>query len=529
MDMTLIFVPFMLISDLPWWAWILIVLAVIAFRDVFLNRHHTISHNFPIVGHFRYMLENVGPELRQYIVANNREELPFNRSQRAWVYSSAKKENNYQGFGTDQDQTAPNFVLIKPELFPYRVKEGHPSYTEKDFLPSAKVIGLRHGRRRPYRPHSVINIGAMSYGSLSKAAITSLNQGSHLAGNYHNTGEGGLSPYHALGADVCFQFGTGYFGVRDDKGNFSMEKLVELTEKNPQVRLIELKLSQGAKPGKGGVLPAAKITAEISEIRGVPMGKDVLSPAYHRAFDSVRGMVDLIEEIADKTGVPVGIKSAVGKLDMWNELLTIMRDEKRGPDFIAIDGGEGGTGAAPPSFANHVSLPFVYGFTEIYKLVQEYGLTKDITLIASGKLGFPSRAAMAFAMGADVIHVAREAMMSIGCIQAQICHTNRCPAGVATQNKWLQSGIDIPLKSERFANYVKAFRKELNEISHAAGYEHPCQFTMDDIKLSMGDNNLTLTLNEIFNYEKDEIRMDGMSTLMACDYLGARPSNIQKH
>lgn len=511
-------------SSISWWMWLLVLILLVAIRDVFFNRHHTISHNFPVLGHIRYMLENIGPEMRQYIVANNREELPFNRSQRSWIYASSKMENNYQGFGTDQNQTEPNFVLIKPDLFPYRLEEGHPNKEEKDFLPCAKVIGERHGRKRPYRPRSVINIGAMSYGSLSKAAISSLNRGSMLSGNYHNTGEGGLSPYHSLGADVCFQFGTGYFGVRDADGNFSIDKLVELTEKNPFVRMIELKLSQGAKPGKGGVLPAAKITAEIAGIRGVEMGKDVLSPSYHRAFDSVRGMVDLIEEIAERTGLPVGVKSAVGKLDMWHELLTIMRDEKKGPDFIAIDGGEGGTGAAPPSFANHVSLPFVYGFADVYRCIQDYGLAQEITLIASGKLGFPSRAAMAFAMGADIVQVAREAMMSIGCIQAQVCHTNRCPAGIATQNKWLQAGIDVPLKSARFAHYARSFRKELIEITHACGYEHPAAFTMEDIKLSMGDNNLTLTLGEIFNYQKEELKITGVKEMSECDYLGAAPS-----
>jgi glutamate synthase domain-containing protein 2 len=215
-------------------------------------------------------------------------------------------------------------------------------------------------------------------------------------------------------------------------------------------------------------------------------------------------------------------------MGMWHELLTIMRDEKRGPDFIAIDGGEGGTGAAPPSFANHVSMPFMYAFTEVYRLVQSYNLEKEITLIASAKLGFPSRAIMAFAMGADMVNVAREAMMSIGCIQAQVCHTNRCPAGVATQSKWLQAGIDIPLKADRFASYMKTLRKEILEISHAAGYEHPCQFTMDDIKLSMGDNNQTLTLQEVFDYEKTELSSHEMAKFSACDFLGQRPSIKEK-
>lgn len=510
--------------EVPWYIWILVGLIVVAVRDVFFNRHHTISHNFPVVGHLRYALENIGPELRQYIVANNREELPFNRSQRNWVYSSAKGENNYQGFGTDQNQSEANFVLIKPDLFPYRIPKGHPNATDPYFIPSPKVIGLSHGRRRPFRPYSVVNTSAMSFGSLSKAAVSAINQGSLLAGNFQNTGEGGLSPYHCGGSDICFQFGTGYFGVRDEDGNFSMEKMVKLVDEHPFVRLIEIKLSQGAKPGKGGVLPAAKITAEIAGIRHVPMGKDVLSPSYHTAFGTVMEMVDFIEDVAENTGLPVGIKSAVGKMDMWHELLTIMRDEKRGPDFIVIDGGEGGTGAAPPSFANHVSMPFMYAFTEVYRMVQSYDLEEDITLIASAKLGFPSRAIMAFAMGADLVNVAREAMMSIGCIQAQVCHTNRCPSGVATQSNWLQAGIDVPLKADRFASYMKTLRKEILEISHASGYEHPCQFTMDDIKLSMGDNNQTLTLQEVFDYEKTALASHDLASFKSCDFLGRGPS-----
>jgi len=505
---------------IAWWGWILIIIAAIAIRDVFFNRHHTISHNFPVVGHIRYTLEKFGPEIRQYFVANNREELPFNRSQRSWIYASSKGENNYQGFGTDQDQAAANFVFIKPDLFPYKLADDHPVKKDKYFLPSAKVVGLKHGRRRPFRPYSIININAMSYGSLSKAAVSALNKGSLIAGAYHNTGEGGLSPYHSFGADVCFQFGTGYFGVRDEHGNFDMDRLVALCEKNSFVRMVEVKLSQGAKPGKGGVLPAAKITAEIAGIRNVPMGKDVLSPAFHTAFDGVRGLVDFIEKIAERTGLPVGIKSAVGKLELWHELATIMRDENRGPDYINIDGGEGGTGAAPPSFASHVSLPLVYGFAEVYQLLQSYGLTEDITIIASGKLGFPSRAVMAMAMGADLVNVAREAMLSIGCIQAQQCHTNTCPTGIATQSKWLQSGIDVPLKADRFSHYVKTFRKEVTEITHAAGYEHPSQFTMDDVKLSMGDNNLTLTLEEIFNYAKTPVATYDMSGMADCPHLG---------
>ncbi len=510
-------------AELPWWGYVIIFFILLFLKDIF-NREHTIKHNFPIVGHLRYLLESIGPELRQYIVANNREELPFNRRQRSWIYASAKSQNNYQGFGTDQDQHMPGFVFINPAMIPYSVPEGHPNRDDPAFCPCAKVMGAGR-RRRPYRPASVINISAMSYGSLSARAVTSMNQGALKANCYHNTGEGGLSPYHSHGADVVFHFGTGYFGVRDDQGNFSMPKLKQLVEENPFIRAIEVKLSQGAKPGKGGVLPGKKITQEIADIRGVPVGKDVLSPASHSAFSNIPEMVDFIEDIADNTGLPVGIKSAVGKMDMWQELAEIIKSTGRGPDFITIDGGEGGTGAAPPSFADHVSLPFTYAFTTVYRLMLEHDLTDNMVFCASGKLGLPANALMAFAMGADVINVAREAMIAIGCIQAQICHTNRCPSGVATQNRWLQSGIHIPDKTDRFYTYAKTLRKEMLEITHSSGYQHPCQFTMDDVDLSMGDNNYTKTLKEAYDYHKKKVPFENMASLMACRHLGGSYKN----
>ncbi len=417
-----------------------------AIRDIFLQRAHTISHNFPIVGHLRYWLESIGPEMRQYFVANNREELPFNRIERGWIYASAKKENNYEGFGTDRDIYAHQHIFIKNLLMAYRVDQNHPNAKDKTFLPCAKVIGAYNKREKTYRPASVINVSAMSFGSLSAAAVESLNVGTQKAGAYHNTGEGGLSPYHQKGGDVIFHFGTGYFGVRSKDGDFSMEKLKILVDGNPCIKAIEIKLSQGAKPGKGGVLPVAKISSEIARIRGVEVGKDVLSPATHRAFDTIPELLQLIEDIAEQTGLPVGIKGAIGKLDQWKEMAELMAKTGKGPDFITVDGGEGGTGAAPPSYADHVSLPWIYGFSSLYRLFLDKKLTDRIVFIGSGKLGFPAKAAMAFALGADCINVAREAMMSIGCIQAQICHTNRCPTGIATQSKWLQSGINVPLK-----------------------------------------------------------------------------------
>ncbi|GAL89936.1 ferredoxin-dependent glutamate synthase [Jejuia pallidilutea] len=468
------------------------------------------------------MLESIGPEMRQYFVANNREELPFNRIERGWVYASAKKENNYEGFGTDRDIYAHQHIFINNAMMPFKLEEGHPHTLDNTFLPCAKVMGAYNKRKKPYRPASVINVSAMSYGSLSAKAIESLNKGVAIANAYHNTGEGGLSPYHSNGGDVVFHFGTGYFGVRSKDGGFSMEKMVKLVEDNPFIRAIEVKLSQGAKPGKGGVLPGKKISREIADIRGVEVGKDVLSPPTHKAFSNVPELVDFIEAIAENTGLPVGIKAAIGKLEQWEELADTMLKTGKGPDFITIDGGEGGTGAAPPSFADHVSLPWVYGFSDVYKLFKSKGLCDRVVFIGSGKLGFPAKAAMAFAMGVDCINVAREAMMSIGCIQAQICHTNRCPTGIATQNKWLQNGIDPTLKSVRLAQYFKTFRKELIEITHAAGYEHPCQFKMTDIEMNVDDHNLSKELDKTYMYKKVNVPFEGIQHLKECVYLGGK-------
>ncbi|MFD2826577.1 FMN-binding glutamate synthase family protein [Leeuwenhoekiella polynyae] len=508
------------LGNIPWWCWLILVLVIIGIRDVFFNKKHIITHNFPVVGHIRYMLESIGPELRQYIVANNREELPFNRIERGWIYASAKNQNNYEGFGTDQNIYEANYIFINNAMMGFKVPAEHPNAKNPYFLPCAKVMGAYNKRRKPYRPASAINVSAMSFGSLSARAIESLNKGCKLAHAYHNCGEGGLSPYHKQGADVIFQVGTGYFGVRDENGSFSMEKMIALVEANPEIKAIEVKLSQGAKPGKGGVLPASKITKEISEIRHVPMGKDVISPATHTAFDGVEGLLEFVEQIAEATGLPVGIKAAIGKLQDWEKLAQLMVKTNKGPDFIQVDGGEGGTGAAPPSFADHVSLPWVYAFSDLYKIFKKHHLTERIVFIGSGKLGLPAKGAMAFAMGADVINVAREAMLSIGCIQAKACHNNTCPSGVATQNKWLQAGIDVEDKAVRTNFYFKNFRKELLEITHACGYEHPCQLTTEDVDLTLGDKNLSQTLAACFSYHKVAVPFDGMSSLLNCEHLG---------
>ena len=483
---------------------LLLVAVCVAIHDVFIQRKHAIVHNFPVVGHLRYLLELIGPELRQYWVANDKEEMPFNRNERRWVYTTSKGQNSNFGFGTAELLYGTGYPIIKHSAFPLIVDEIPDPDGDKTWTPSLKLMGGVRGRRRPYRPQSIINISAMSFGSLGARAIESLNRGAHQARAYHNTGEGGASPYHLTGADVMFQLGTGYFGARTPEGSFSMERLLETTRKNPQIRAIEVKLSQGAKPGKGGILPGAKVTEEIAAIRGIPQGESCISPPRHTEFSDVDGLIDFLERIADATGLPVGIKSAVGQLEFWEELSARIAARGEGPDFITIDGGEGGTGAAPLTFADHLSLPFKVGFSRVYPIFQRAGVSQDITWIGSGKLGFPDRAVVAFAMGCDLIQVAREPMMSIGCIQAQKCHTGECPAGIATQSWWLQRGVDVGNKGVRAARYLQGFRYELLQVSHASGYHHPCQFRGSDVEFSTGVNNFT-TLDAVLGYKRDTV------------------------
>ncbi len=480
--------------------WLLVVpvlLLLVVIYDL-VQTKHAILRNFPIIGHFRYLLEAVGPELRQYIVTSNNEERPFSRDQRSWVYASAKKQNNYQGFGTDNElEQSPNYLIIKHDTL------GHPgTATQHDELwrlPCAKVLGGPRNRRKAFRPDSVVSVSGMSFGSLSSAAVEALNRGAKIAGCLHNTGEGGIAPHHLHGGELIWQLGTGYFGARTADGGFDLAECVRKIEAHP-VRAMEVKLSQGAKPGLGGVLPGAKVTAEIAAIRGVPQGRSVISPSGHRAFSSVDEMLDFVEGLADATGLPVGIKSAVGLPDFWVELADRMAREDRGVDYIAIDGGEGGTGAAPPSFADHVALPFKVGFSRVYRIFAERGVHHDVVWVGSGKLGFPETALLAFCLGADMVAVAREAMMAIGCIQAQRCQTGHCPTGVATQNRWLVRGLDPTDKAARLANYVITLRKELTRLSHACGVGHPGLLRADHMEL-LDDHFGSRSLRDVFAYE----------------------------
>jgi glutamate synthase domain-containing protein 2 len=462
---------------------LLIGLVVLVAYDV-LQRKHAILHNFPVVGHFRYWLESIGPELRQYIVTSNNEERPFSRDERRWVYASAKKQNNYFGFGTDHDlERSPNYLIIRHSAFPLNEPQaGDEDYDPNYRLPCAKVVGEPRQRAKAFRPESVVNISAMSFGSLSATAIEALNRGAKLAGCLQNTGEGGVSNYHLHGGELIWQIGTGYFGCRDEHGRFDVSRFRDVVAANP-VRAIELKLSQGAKPGRGGLLPAAKITPEIARIRGVPVGEDCASAASHTAFHCVDSMLDFVEQLADESGLPIGIKSAVGQMDFWTELTKLMTMTERGVDFVTIDGGEGGTGAAPLVFSDHVALPFKLGMSAVYRTFFEAGLHQKVCFIGSGKLGFPETALLAFGLGCDLINVGREAMLAIGCIQAQRCHTGHCPAGIATQSRWLMNGLKPTDKAARLANYVVTLRKELLQLSRACGVEHPAFMSTDHFEV----------------------------------------------
>ncbi len=495
--------------------WILVgigaFLAVVAIHDIF-QKKHTILRIYPVVGHLRFFLEKIGPELRQYVVASNNEERPFNRDERRWVYATSKQENAYFGFGTDAEVLAPGHITIRHSPFPlgHAVPEGAP-------VPSGKIMGGWRDRPGKFQPPSVVNVSAMSFGSLSWSAIHSLNEGAMKANCMHNTGEGGISDCHRQGGDLIYQVGTGYFGCRNEDGQFSIERFEE-TVKTANVKAVEIKLSQGAKPGVGGLLPGAKVTPTIAKARGVPVGIDVASPSRHKAFSNVPELLEFVEKLADVSGLPVGIKSAVGQEGFWTELANTMASTQTGPDFVTVDGAEGGTGAAPLVFSDHVALPFWQAFAVVHRAFGEANLHEKVLFIGSGKLGYPAPAAMALNVGVDMINVAREAMMAIGCIQAQRCHTGHCPTGVATQGRWLSRGVDPTLKSERLANYVKGLRKDLLRLADACGVEHPGLIGAENISV-VDTNGMLMPVHELYGIDSNcthsEGRMVGLRTCMS--------------
>jgi Conserved region in glutamate synthase len=466
-----------------------------------VQRRRAILRNFPLVGHLRYVLEAFGPELRQYIVTSNNEERPFSRDQRRWIEASSDGRPNVFGFGTDDEMEAvESLVIIKHSPFPAPAPAAGALGAAPQYeIACAKVLGASHRRPGAFRPASVVNLSGMSYGSLSPVAVEALNHGARLAGCSQNTGEGGLAPAHRHGADLIFQIGTGYFGCRDERGRFSLERLRERVAEAP-VRAIEIKLSQGAKPGLGGLLPAVKVTPEIAAIRGVSAGEDCVSPPAHSAFSDVDALIEFVELIAQDTGLPVGIKSAVGESGFWEKLAERMGVTGGGPDFVTVDGGEAGTGAAPLSFADHVALPFKLGFARVYATFARAGLAEDVVFIGSGRLGFPDSALFACALGCDLVNVGREAMMAIGCIQAQRCHTGRCPTGVATQSRWLMHGLDPALKSARAANYLVTLRAEILALARSCGVPHPALVAPEHFEV-VCERYGSAPLLEVFGYE----------------------------
>lgn len=451
--------------------------------------HSAIRRNFPVVGRFRYLFENLGEYFRQYFFAQDREEMPFNRAQRNWVYRAAKNIDNTVAFGSTRDLRPVGTVIFVN--CPYPV-------LETDISPT-KALEIGPYARQPYVTDSIINVSAMSFGAISKPAVLALSKGSAMAGNWLNTGEGGLSPYHLEGgADIVFQLGTAKYGVRDKDGAIDDEKLKEVAA-HDQVKMIEIKLSQGAKPGKGGILPAAKVTEEIAKIRGIPAGEDSISPNRHPEIDSAADLLDMINHVRDVTGLPVGFKTVIGAYGWLDELfeLIIERGIESAPDFITVDSGDGGTGAAPMSLMDNVGLPIRESLPLVVDIINRYDLDSRIHVIASGKLITPAEAAWALCVGADFINSARGFMFSLGCIQALQCNKNTCPTGITTHDLKLQRGLVVEDKAERVRQYSLNMRKEIGIIAHSCGVPEPRRLRRFHCRIVQNDGR-SVPLNEIY-------------------------------
>lgn len=443
---------------------VMVGLGLLAFGAYIIDRkqkRHTIRRNFPVLGRFRYLFEYLGEFFRQYFFAMDREELPFNRAQRTWVYKAAKGNGSMVAFGSSRNIRQPGSFMFVNSPFPA---------LEKDAVP-AQPLTIGFDCPKPFIPKSIINISGMSYGALSKVAVQALSKGAQLSGCWINTGEGGLSPFHLeSGADVVVQIGTAKYGVRDNAGNLSDEKL-KAAAANEQVRMFEIKLSQGAKPGKGGILPAHKVSEEIAEMRGIAVGQDSISPNRHPDIESTDDLLDMIQRIREVTGKPVGFKAAFGQTEWLAELCEKIRQrgEDSAPDFITIDGAEGGTGAAPLSLIDYMALPIREALPQVVKVLAEFELKHRIRVIASGKLIHPADVAWAVAMGADYVTSARGFMFALGCIQALQCHKNTCPTGITTHDEDLQKGLVVTEKCQRVANYVQRVCHEVGVIAHSCG------------------------------------------------------------
>lgn len=456
------------------------------------QKKHAILRNYPLIGHLRYFFENLGEYFRQYFFLGDREEMPFNRATRAWIYRLAKKEGGVIGFGSTYDLHEPGALIFVNAPFPVLEEERSPT--------PALVIGA-DSCKTPFTARSIVNVSGMSYGAISKPAVLALSRGAATAGCWMDTGEGGLSPWHLEGGcDLIMQIGTAKYGVRDASGMLSPEKLRELAALDT-VRAFEIKLSQGAKPGKGGVLPGAKVTEEIAHIRGIPAGRDSISPNRHPDIANHDQLLDAVQRIRDLTGKPVGIKTAIGGWHFAHDLCeTILR---RGidcaPDFLVIDGGEGGTGAAPQALADHVALSIDEALPRVADALFAAGLKPRVSLVASGKIVTSARAAWALACGADFVNTARGFMFALGCIQALRCHTNTCPTGVTTHDPRLQRGLVVEDKATRVANYCMAMNTEIDMIAHACGLHQAREFRREHVRIVQPSGRSEALLN-LFPY-----------------------------
>lgn len=446
-----------------------------------VQKKQTIKNNFPVIGHFRYLLEAFRPEIMQYFVETDTEGTPINRMFRSLIYQRSKDINDTTPFGTKMDVYRVGYECMAHSIYPKKLEE-------LDSDPRILIGGP--DCKRPYKA-SLLNISAMSFGSLSKNAVLALNKGAKIGGFAHNTGEGSVSPYHLEhGGDLVWQIGTGYFGCRKEDGTFCPDTFKKQAS-HDSIKMIEIKLSQGAKPGHGGILPAIKNTEEIAKIRHVKPFTTVLSPPYHTAFGDATGLMNFIKELRILSdGKPIGFKLCVGDKTEFTDICDVMKKTGITPDFITVDGGEGGTGAAPVEFSNSLGLPLREGLAFVSDTLKEYGLKDNIKIIASGKILTSFHMVRALSLGADLCNSARAMMTAIGCIQALECNSNTCPTGVATQNKSLMKGLDVEDKSQRVANFHKKTVESFLELTAAAGLSDSTQIKRKHVLHRVGPNKM---------------------------------------
>jgi len=450
---------------------------------------HAIRRNYPIIGRFRYFFEYLGTFFRQYFFAMDREELPFNRAERGWVYRAAKNLSNMIGFGSTRDVRPAGTIIFVSGAFPQ---------LEKSCVTSKKIT-IGPYCKNPYLTNSLFNISAMSYGSISKPAVLALSNGARMAGCWLNTGEGGISPHHlAGGADLVAQIGTAKYGYRDAKGNLCEKRLKEAAAL-PQVKMFEVKLSQGAKPGKGGILPAVKVTVEIATIRNIQPYQDSLSPNRFPEISNSQELLDFINYIRDITGKPVGFKTVLGSYE-WIEALCAEINERgieSAPDFITLDSADGGSGAAPMVLMDYMGIPIKESLPKLINILSAHQLRERIKVIAAGKLITPGEVAWALCAGADFVTSARGFMFALGCIQALECHKNTCPTGITTHDAHLQKGLDPTKKSQRVYHYAAQMVTQVGMIAHSCGVSEPRQLTRRNARIVQA-NGQSISLEQLY-------------------------------